>query len=116
MISLIVAFAKNNVIGKEGKIPWNIEGEQSRFKELTTNNIFSSTQNISLIYAKSKLFSKSSTMSIKLLPISLDGTPIEKIKIDLNQNFINPIQKKFNFNPLTTSGDKYFFSQNTIFS
>ncbi|MBO5117352.1 MAG: dihydrofolate reductase [Treponema sp.] len=39
MISLIVAFAKNNVIGKDGKIPWNIEGEQSRFKELTTNNI-----------------------------------------------------------------------------
>ena len=39
MISLIVAFAKNNVIGKEGRIPWNIEGEQSRFKELTTNNI-----------------------------------------------------------------------------
>ena len=39
MISFIVAFAKNNVIGKEGKIPWNIEGEQSRFKELTTNNI-----------------------------------------------------------------------------
>ena len=39
MISLIVAFAKNNVIGKDGKIPWNIDGEQSRFKELTTNNI-----------------------------------------------------------------------------
>ena len=39
MISLIVAYAKNNVIGKDGKIPWNIEGEQSRFKELTTNNI-----------------------------------------------------------------------------
>ena len=38
MISLIVAFAKNNVIGKDGKIPWNIEGEQSRFKELTTKN------------------------------------------------------------------------------
>lgn len=39
MISLIVAIAKNNVIGKDGKIPWNIDGEQSRFKELTTNNI-----------------------------------------------------------------------------
>ena len=39
MIYLIVAFAKNNVIGKDGKIPWNIDGEQSRFKELTTNNI-----------------------------------------------------------------------------
>ena len=39
MIFLIVAFAKNNVIGKDGKISWNIDGEQSRFKELTTNNI-----------------------------------------------------------------------------
>lgn len=39
MISLIVARSKNNVIGKDGKIPWKIKGEQKQFKELTTNNI-----------------------------------------------------------------------------
>ena len=39
MITLIAACSKNRVIGCNGKIPWNIEGEQSRFKELTTNNI-----------------------------------------------------------------------------
>ena len=38
MISLIVARSKNNVIGKDGKIPWNIKGEQKQFKELTTQN------------------------------------------------------------------------------
>ena len=38
MISLIVARSKNNVIGKNGKIPWNIKGEQKQFKELTTGN------------------------------------------------------------------------------
>ena len=38
MIALIVAYAKNRVIGNKGCIPWNIEGEQKRFKELTTNN------------------------------------------------------------------------------
>ena len=38
MIGLIVARSKNNVIGKDGKIPWNIKGEQKQFKELTTNN------------------------------------------------------------------------------
>ena len=38
MIGLIVARSKNNVIGKDGMIPWSIEGEQSQFKELTTNN------------------------------------------------------------------------------
>ena len=37
-IALIVAKSKNNVIGKEGTIPWNIKGEQKQFKELTTNN------------------------------------------------------------------------------
>ncbi len=39
MISLIVAYAKNRVIGYQGKIPWDIKGEQKRFRELTTGNI-----------------------------------------------------------------------------
>ena len=39
MIALIAARSKNNVIGKDGKIPWNIPGEQKQFKELTTGNI-----------------------------------------------------------------------------
>lgn len=39
MIALIVAFAKNQVIGSNGCIPWRIKGEQKRFKELTTNNV-----------------------------------------------------------------------------
>lgn len=38
MIALIVAYDKNRVIGKNGKIPWKIEGEQKRFRELTTGN------------------------------------------------------------------------------
>lgn len=38
-ISLIVARSKNNVIGKNGKIPWKIKGEQKQFKELTTGNV-----------------------------------------------------------------------------
>ena len=39
MIALIAARSKNNVIGKDGKIPWNIPGEQKQFRELTTGNI-----------------------------------------------------------------------------
>ena len=38
MIGLIVACSKNNVIGKDGKIPWKIKGEQKQFKDLTLNN------------------------------------------------------------------------------
>ncbi|MBQ5473463.1 MAG: dihydrofolate reductase [Lachnospiraceae bacterium] len=38
MIGLIVARSKNNVIGKNGMIPWRIKGEQKQFKELTTGN------------------------------------------------------------------------------
>ncbi len=38
MLGLIVARSKNNVIGKEGKIPWRIKGEQKQFRELTTGN------------------------------------------------------------------------------
>ena len=39
MISLIVAYAKNHVIGNKGSIPWRIKCEQKRFKELTTGNV-----------------------------------------------------------------------------
>ena len=39
MIALIVAFAKNQVIGNKGCIPWKRKGEQKRFKELTTGNV-----------------------------------------------------------------------------
>ena len=38
MIGLIVARSTNNVIGKKGCIPWNIDGELSQFKELTMGN------------------------------------------------------------------------------
>lgn len=38
MIGIIAARSINNVIGKSGKIPWNIKGEQQQFKELTTGN------------------------------------------------------------------------------
>ena len=39
MIAIVVACSENGVIGKDGKIPWEIPGEQKRFKNLTTGNI-----------------------------------------------------------------------------
>ena len=39
MIGLIVARSKNNVIGRNGEIPWKIKGEQKQFRELTTGNV-----------------------------------------------------------------------------
>lgn len=38
MIGLIVAYARNYVIGRDGRIPWDIPGELSRFKALTLGN------------------------------------------------------------------------------
>ena len=39
MISLIVAYDKNRLIGKAGAMPWYIPGELKRFRQLTENNI-----------------------------------------------------------------------------
>lgn len=39
MIALVVAYAKNRAIGKDGRIPWNIDGEKTRFKNLTVNHV-----------------------------------------------------------------------------
>ncbi len=38
MLSIIVAKAKNNVIGKNNKLLWHISDDLKRFKELTTNH------------------------------------------------------------------------------
>lgn len=38
MLSIIVAKAKNNVIGKNNEIIWNIPEDLKRFKELTTDH------------------------------------------------------------------------------
>jgi len=37
-IILIAAVAKNNVIGKDGKIPWDIPEDKERFHELTSGH------------------------------------------------------------------------------
>lgn len=37
-VSVIVAKSKNNVIGKDGEIPWSCPIDMVRFKELTTGN------------------------------------------------------------------------------
>lgn len=39
MIALIVAYSNNQVIGKDGTMPWKIEGELRRYRELTTGNV-----------------------------------------------------------------------------
>lgn len=39
MLALIVAYSDNRVIGDKGKIPWTLENEKKRFKELTTGNV-----------------------------------------------------------------------------
>lgn len=36
MLAIIAARSGNNVIGKNGTIPWNLKGEQLQFKTLTT--------------------------------------------------------------------------------
>ncbi|WP_022932446.1 dihydrofolate reductase [Treponema bryantii] len=39
MISLIVAYAKNRVIGNKGRIPWSLPSDQQRFKEITKGGL-----------------------------------------------------------------------------
>ncbi|MCQ2591609.1 MAG: dihydrofolate reductase [Treponema sp.] len=34
IISLLVAYSKNRVIGNKGKIPWNLPSERNRFKQI----------------------------------------------------------------------------------
>lgn len=38
MLSIIVAKSKNNVIGRENKLPWNLPADLKHFKEITTGH------------------------------------------------------------------------------
>ena len=39
MISLIVAYAHNNVIGNKGRIPWDLPDDREHFKQLTLGRL-----------------------------------------------------------------------------
>jgi dihydrofolate reductase len=39
MISIIVAYANNRVIGKDGKIPWRLPHDSQHFKRITSGHI-----------------------------------------------------------------------------
>ena len=38
MLSIIVAKAKNNIIGKDNKLLWHLSDDLKRFKKLTTSH------------------------------------------------------------------------------
>lgn len=91
--SLIAAISKNRVIGNKGSIPWNIPGEQSRFKELTTGNvvimgrktfeeIFAKLkkplpQRVNLIVSGTKDFSKEGCPTFKTLKEALEFSKVK---------------------------------------
>lgn len=91
MIGLIVARSKNNVIGKNGEIPWNIKGEQKQFKELTTGNVVimgrKSFEEIgkplpnrkNIIVSRNEKFSGENLITVSSLQEALELTKGEKV-------------------------------------
>ena len=79
MLNLIVAKAKNNAIGKSGKIPWNIPEELQYFKEKTINSVvimgrktYESIgkpldQRINIIISNNNVFSEENCFTVKSL-------------------------------------------------
>lgn len=93
MISIIVAVAKNGVIGKAGKMPWKIPGEQRQFKELTTGHVVimgrKSFEEIghplpdrkNIVVSKTKVFSGENLITAKSLEEALTLAGEEEIFI-----------------------------------
>lgn len=93
MIGLIVARSKNNVIGKKGKIPWKIKGEQKQFRELTTGNVVvmgrKSYEEIghplpnrkNIIVSKSKNFTGENLITVGSLQEAIDISSGENIYV-----------------------------------
>ena len=93
MISIIVAVAKGGAIGKEGKIPWKIPGEQRQFKELTTGHVVimgrKSYEEIghplpnrtNIVVSKTKVFSGENLYTVKSLQEAIERAGQEEIFI-----------------------------------
>ncbi|WP_455031901.1 dihydrofolate reductase [Oribacterium sp.] len=93
MISIIVAVAKDGAIGKGGKMPWRIPGEQQQFKELTTGHVVimgrRSYEEIghplpnrkNIVVSKTKVFSGENLITAKSLEEALSLAGEEEIFI-----------------------------------
>ena len=93
MISIIVAVAKGSAIGKEGKMPWKIPGEQRQFKDLTTGHVVimgrTSYEEIghplpertNIVVSKTKVFSGENLYTVKSLQEAIERAGQEEIFI-----------------------------------
>ena len=93
MISIIVAVAKGGAIGKEGKMPWKIPGEQRQFKELTTGHVVimgrTSYEEVghplpnrtNIVVSKTKVFSGENLYTVKSLQEAIERAGQEEIFI-----------------------------------
>ena len=93
MISIIVAVAKGGAIGKEGKMPWKIPGEQRQFKDLTTGHVVimgrTSYEEIghplpertNIVVSKKKVFSGENLYTVKSLQEAIERAGQEEIFI-----------------------------------
>ena len=93
MISIIVAVAKGGAIGKEGKMPWRIPGEQRQFKDLTTGHVVimgrTSYEEIghplpertNIVVSKTKVFSGENVYTVKSLKEAIERAGQEEIFI-----------------------------------
>lgn len=93
MISIIVAVAKGGAIGKEGKMPWKIPGEQRQFKDLTTGHVVvmgrTSYEEIghplpnrtNIVVSKTKVFSGENIYTVKSLKEAIERAGQEEIFI-----------------------------------
>ena len=93
MISIIVAVAKVGAIGKEGKMPWKIPGEQRQFKDLTTGHVVvmgrTSYEEIghplpnrtNIVVSKTKVFSGENLYTVKSLKEAIERAGQEEIFI-----------------------------------
>ena len=93
MISIIVAVAKGGAIGKEGKMPWKITGEQRQFKDLTTGHVVimgrTSYEEIghplpertNIVVSKTKVFSGENLYTVKSLKEAIERAGQEEIFI-----------------------------------
>lgn len=93
MISIIVAVAKGGAIGKEGKMPWKIPGEQRQFKDLTTGHVVVMGRNsyeeighplperTNIVVSKTKVFSGENLYTVKSLKEAIERAGQEEIFI-----------------------------------
>lgn len=116
MVKLIVAYAPNGVIGKDGKLPWHLPEDLKLFKSLTTGNtVIMGRKTWESIPIKFRPLSKRNNLVIttRVNEMRAIFSPVSE---GIGPYFFDSLESAIAYHSLTYKSDVYIIGGATIYN